>query len=187
MYRTFKRVIHYIHQKLLHHHTTLSIIAGLMIFSSLSYHLPIHIKDGNFQYLSDIIHKLSETLGNRTFDLLSILIGVWLTFVIVMFFMSKAVMTEMEDFLGIKQRRRYVNVLFMNLVADCRSVQKKFNSKVHSLRSLDNICSEFQRSIEHFKAGADIIVTPTIEEFFSDPDEYFYIVEQAKSAADGNR
>lgn len=177
MFLHIKRVFRWIHEYLKENHQTIAVTGSLIVFSYITYHLPAHIRDSHLKTLDEVLLKIMNKLGKGSIEAFSALIGILFSFVTIFFYLPYTVYHDIQDLFGFRKRRDYLDAKFTKLLSECRDIQKIFDDE-RSLENLQQINEFFVECLDKFKADTDKIVTPTLEELFSDPNEFYHVMEE---------
>lgn len=182
MFSFIKRFFRQFHEFLLDNHPTIAVIGSLTIFSYLIYHLPAHIRTSEFKTLDEVLLKITERFGRGSVEAICALMGLIITCVTFFFYLPFTVYHDVQDLFGFRQRRKYLDTKFTKLMSECQEVQKLFgNEENRSLDNLHNINEFLIQSMDKFRTDTNRIVTPTLEEFLSDPRDFFHVDEDLES------
>lgn len=183
MYNNINRLYRQIHGFLLENHHTIAMIGTLTIFSYLIYHLPAHVLPSKFKRLNGtFFSEVCDHFGVGSQEAISAIIGLIISFAIVFLYLPYILYHDVQDLFDFRQRRKYLDAQFRKLLSDCQKIQKLFaNNDTHSLDNLHNINEFLIQCLDKFRADVDRVLTPTLEEMFSDPREFFEVEEDLRS------
>lgn len=88
--------------------------------------------------------------------------------------MSPLVSEDLLEYYTIYERRRYTQVLFLKLMMHYRENREKLG-QVTSLTELEQLSNVIHEQMESFRTAAVKVVTPTVEEYLTAPEDYFHI------------
>lgn len=177
-----KRLFRQIHDFLLENYHIMAIVGGFTIFSYMTYHLPAHIRTSKFKTLDQVLSKFSEHVAAGSLQAVSALLGLLTTFLTIFFYLPRTAYQDVQDLFGFRQRRKYLDVKFTKLLTECQEIQTLFGREENQSLDQLHIINEFLiQCLDKFRADADRIVTPTLEELFSDPQQFFDVEQDLQS------
>lgn len=163
-----------LHEFALQNNQTITLLGFLTISSYMTYHLPAHIGASQFQNLKEVILRLTKSSGIGYLELLSVFFLLTITIFTVFLHLPRTM--YQENILVFRHRRNYLEKQFKKLIDACQESQKIF-AMDRSLENLHEINEFLIECMDRFRTDVERVVTPTLEELFSDAESFFDIEE----------
>lgn len=169
MFLYIKRFFRQLHEFLVDNHHHITILGCLTIFSYMTYHFPAHIRTSNFKTFTEVLSKFSQHFTIGSLEAISALLGFITTFLTIFFYLPYTTYQDVQDLFGFRRQKKYLDDLFTKLMTDCKEIQKFFgDDENRSLDQLQDINEFLIECMDKFRTDADRVLTPTLEELFSD-------------------
>lgn len=155
------------------HHVYVFLIALILFTTISSYDLP-QDDDSNFSNFRRVLQRIENRYGVNIKQLFVIIFTFCFVIGSVSYLVSPLVTEDYAELYTLYQRKRYAQVLFLNLLNNYSNCQHQIKQAA-SLAELNQIWKSLETQIQNFRSAATKVITPTVQEYLMAPEEYFYI------------